>query len=558
MRALSGIEGQILPSPMGADRATDAVDVDVNALGCAKCRWGIFGCNSCRATPVCDRSRCPPLEARPGYKKYAASRGIAVVSKKKTGDAVRETTGKRGRAREEEGETPKEVLVEKKRKTEETRREERDVDRAATAPSTSRPEPVVPTPPVEKVITAEVDCGRHRAAVIGRKGDRLQALQWKSGTKMWPDEARDGIVVIEGSEMKVSKARVLVKDAIEQAVGRAEMAKSAMQSPPKRKSLDVMSIVKDVRKASDVSAELRAPAMDAEAQRAVETFRSKLPNLSRNRDDMFECTQDALKMSTHEGVPETIVEAIDAGISDASTSARQRLTLFYLLDSIFQASRVDNRGGSSATHAAYSRAVRGHLMSIVKNLIAVVPVSETEMHNVEILEGGTEAEAHARHRRRAVQKVFHVWEKREVLSVNDIAAYGRKAISKYRHEALQRQVKEFDKRLERQPEAKVIVQADGKGADEFDDIAAMLGNQYGGISAGELNISALRSESVNRGGDEGGLVPFTHDAWPSPPQQDKAPPPLQLPPIQTPRHPPPPPIRYPYPPPPPPPPTSRR
>ena len=484
---------------MGADRAADDVDVDVNALGCAKCRWGIFGCNSCRATPVCDRSRCPPLEARPGYKKYAASRGIAVVAKKKTGDVVRETTGKRGRASEEEGETPKEVRVEKKRKTEETRREERDVDRAATAPSTSRPEPLVPTPPVEKVITAEVDCGGHRAAVIGRKGDRLQALQWKSGTKMWPDEARDGIIVIEGSEMKVSKARVLVKDAIEQAVGRAEMAKSAMQSPPKRKSLDVMSIVKDVRKASDVPAELRAPAVDAEAQQAVETFRSKLPNLSRNRDDMFECTQDALKMSTHEGVPETIVEAIDAGISDASTSARQRLTLFYLLDSIFQASRVDNRGGSSATHAAYSRAVRGHLMSIVKNLIAVVPVSETEMHNVEILEGATQAEAHARHRRRAVQKVFHVWEKREVLSVNDIAAYGRKAISKYRHEALQRQVKEFDKRLERQPEAKVIVQADGKGADEFDDIAAMLGNQYGGISAGELNISALTEDLLISG-----------------------------------------------------------
>jgi len=191
-------------------------------------------------------------------------------------------------------------------------------------------------------------------------------------------------------------------------------------------------------------------------------------------------------------------------------------------------------------------------MSIVKNLIAVVPVSEAEMHNVEILEGTTQAEAHARHRRRAVQKVFHVWEKREVLSVNDIAAYGRKAISKYRHEALQRQVKEFDKRLERQPEAKVIVQADGKGADEFDDIAAMLGNQYGGISAGELNISALRSENVNRGGDEGGSMPFAHDDWPSPPRQGKAPPPPPpMPPPQAPRHPLPPPIGYPRPPPPP-------
>jgi hypothetical protein len=534
---------------MGADRAADDVDVDV--LGCSKCRWGVFGCGSCRATPVSDRARCPSLEERPGYKKYAASRGIAVAAIAKTAEAVNETAKRR---REDEVETPKEVKVEKKRKTEETR-EERDGDRVATEPSTSRPELVVPTPPMEKVITAEVDCGGHRVAVVGRKGDRLQALQWKSGTKMWPDEARDGIIMISGSEMKVSKARVLVKDAIQQAVERVEMAKSAMQSPPKRKSLDVMSIVKDVRKASDVPAELRVPAVDAESQRAVEMFRSKLPNLSRNREDMFECTQDALKMSSHEGVPETIVEAIDAAISDASTSARQRLTLFYLLDSIFQASRVDNRGGSSATHAAYSRAVRGHLMSIVKNLIAVIQVSESEMHNVEVLDGVTQAEAHARHRRRAVQKVFHVWEKREVLSVNDIAAYGRKAISKYRHEALQRQVKEFDKRLERQPDAKVIVQADGKGADEFDDIAAMLGNQYGGISAGELNISALRSESVNRGGGEGGSVSFARDAWPLLPQQDKAPPPPPLPPMpppQTPRHPPPPPTGYPYPPPPPP------
>lgn len=128
-------------------------------------------------------------------------------------------------------------------------------------------------------------------------------------------------------------------------------------------------------------------------------------------------------------------------------------------------------------------------------MIMVIKVDEaTEMKDVEVPVDATIGEAHARYRRQAVQKILSLWEKREVLAPNDIAI-GKKAISKFRHEALKKQVREFDRRLERQPEAKIKVQSDGLNANEFDDIAAMLGNQYGGIDVNVLDLSMLRSKN---------------------------------------------------------------
>ena len=117
------------------------------------------------------------------------------------------------------------------------------------------------------------------------------------------------------------------------------------------------------------------------------------------------------------------------------------------------------------------------------------------MKDVEVLPGASVGEAHARHRRRAVQKVLSIWEARGVLGQNELAI-GKKAISKFRHEFLKKQAKEFDKRLERQPEARIKVQADGVDADALDDMAAMLGNQYGGINTAELDLSALTTNGA--------------------------------------------------------------
>jgi hypothetical protein len=126
-------------------------------------------------------------------------------------------------------------------------------------------------------------------------------------------------------------------------------------------------------------------------------------------------------------------------------------------------------------------------------MIAIVRIDEaTEMKGVEVQDGATIGEAHARHRRRAVQKVLSIWEGREVLSETEILI-GKQAISKFRHEKVKQQAKEFDRRLQRQPEPAIKVQADGVNADEFDDIAAMLGNQYGGIDVGDIDLSLLRS-----------------------------------------------------------------
>ena len=130
-------------------------------------------------------------------------------------------------------------------------------------------------------------------------------------------------------------------------------------------------------------------------------------------------------------------------------------------------------------------------------MIAVIKIDEsTEMKDVEVLPGASVGEAHARHRRRAVQKVLSIWEARDVLGQNELAI-GKKAISKFRHEFLKKQAKEFDKRLERQPEARIKVQADGVDADALDDMAAMLGNQYGGINTAELDLSALRQTQAH-------------------------------------------------------------
>ena len=112
-----------------------------------------------------------------------------------------------------------------------------------------------------------------------------------------------------------------------------------------------------------------------------------------------------------------------------------------------------------------------------------------------------------------MQKVLSIWEARDVLGQNELAI-GKKAISKFRHEFLKKQAKEFDKRLERQPEARIKVQADGVDADALDDMAAMLGNQYGGINTAELDLSALRQTTVM--GTSSSQAHSSRDASPRP------------------------------------------
>ena len=495
-----------------------------DVLGCPKCRWSLGGCAVCRKTPRVDRRGCPPLEERAGYAKYAKSAGLDAAVRAKRAPSAR-ATGKKGAGKKAkanpaadfvdssvedyetiDGEASVENVDEgfcapEREKTEKT---SAPVKRLSV-PSTERPTTSEATAE-EKTLTVEFDCEGYSADVIGKKGENQQVLQWKSGADVRAHPSKDSFIEIRGTLAKIVKAKVLVKESMEKAKQREKERASAPKIPAKRPSLDIMSIVQNVKTTAykdplENQRESQQVTLNAHADATVKRFISKLPELKRTRPIIFEYTQDALAVSKYEGVPEAVVSALRDRISQEETSASERLSMWYLLDSIAQASCVDAWVGSEATHAMYVRALRRHLSDIVKYMIAVIKIDEsTEMKDVEVLPGASVGEAHARHRRRAVQKVLSIWEARDVLGQNELAI-GKKAISKFRHEFLKKQAKEFDKRLERQPEARIKVQADGVDADALDDMAAMLGNQYGGINTAELDLSALRQTQAHSSRD---------------------------------------------------------
>ena len=495
-----------------------------DVLGCPKCRWSLGGCAVCRKTPRVDRRGCPPLEERAGYAKYAKSAGLDAAVRAKRAPSAR-ATGKKGAGKKAKA-NPAADFVDSSVEDYETIDGEANVEnvdegfcaperektektsapvKRLSVPSTERPTTSEATAE-EKTLTVEFDCEGYSADVIGKKGENQQVLQWKSGADVRAHPSKDSFIEIRGTLAKIVKAKVLVKESMEKAKQREKERASAPKIPAKRPSLDIMSIVQNVKTTAykdplENQRESQQVTLNAHADATVKRFISKLPELKRTRPIIFEYTQDALAVSKYEGVPEAVVSALRDRISQEETSASERLSMWYLLDSIAQASRVDARGGSEATHAMYVRALRRHLSDIVKYMIAVIKIDEsTEMKDVEVLPGASVGEAHARHRRRAVQKVLSIWEARGVLGQNELAI-GKKAISKFRHEFLKKQAKEFDKRLERQPEARIKVQADGVDADALDDMAAMLGNQYGGINTAELDLSALRQTQAHSSRD---------------------------------------------------------
>ena len=489
-----------------------------DVLGCPKCRWSLGGCQKCRATPHTNRASCPPMSERAGYAKYAASRGIKVARRSRGGEKAGKAKGDAGRKAkkakrawsDEDSDEYEEVRKEGEVADDEDWRTTKAVGTIGTGArgglvSSVEHEraktPKSPTP--EPGIWIEVDCGNAQALVyvMGKNSDNIPVLQWKSGASLRCHPTKNAVVEIWGAEKNVEKAEALVAERIKQHEERKKTLADRPKTPVaavKRPSLDVMSIVNDIRTQSmreDTRGEPEeaSSSLSSAARSAVDAFISKLPDLRMSRQVMYEYTQEALSISKYEAVPEVLVSTLRERIADLATSASTRLTLFYLLDSIVQASRVDARGGSEATHAMYKKALRKHLTDIVKHMIAIVRIDEaTEMKGVEVQDGATIGEAHARHRRRAVQKVLSIWEGREVLSETEILI-GKQAISKFRHEKVKQQAKEFDRRLQRQPEPAIKVQADGVNADEFDDIAAMLGNQYGGIDVGDIDLSLLRS-----------------------------------------------------------------
>ena len=373
--------------------------------------------------------------------------------------------------------------------------------------SVARAEPAKAVVVEDGIIHVSFRCGGRVSTVLGRKGETAQALRWKSGATVEAHPTEEDTVVITGTKAKVDKAKELIREIVEQADEKAAArAAAGLKVAPKapRPSLDVMSIVKEIRKDSVASTDRQGEdhtKMSDSAKANLKEFIMKLPELSLNRTVMGNFTQEALDIAKFDGVPDACINALKERIEAPYTTAPERLTLFYLIDSITQASRVEARGGSHALHALFARALSRNMRELIKAMIAVVKVDESQMKNVEVPEGATIAEAHARHRRKMVQKVLAIWEGREVLSKTQISV-AKSTISEYRHENLQKKARAFDKKLERQAVPKVKVQADGINADEFDDIAAMLGNQYGSVhdvigSSGMLaNLARLRATSL--------------------------------------------------------------
>ena len=507
------------PSP-DDDVSPASSRVDADAIGCAKCRWSLVGCAKCRVSAPSDRSRCPPLEERPGYARYAASRGLAMTTKprgreggararKKSGGGEEESEASEDEAGGTEARRVKSARVSEAVAIEASMREkaaavvvaaaaaerERERERAAAEREAVR---------ADSQFKVDVDCGPFRSEVVGKNGDNLRILRFKAGAQIQAHATSETLVEVYGTREAIVKAKALIAEVMQKAEEKRK-ARASTPLQPRKPSLDVMSIVNDIKRPAMreqyeimpgklvLDAEEPEDTLSPEARAAVQMFVDKLPTLNKSRVTIAEFTNDALAISSYEGVPAFIVSTIRDRIASETSSATTRLTLLYLLDSIAQACRIESRGGSDATHAMYVRALRRNLSDIVKHMITIIKIDEaTEMKDVEVPLDATVGEAHARYRRQAVQKILALWEKREVLAPSDIAI-GKKAISKYRHEALKKQAREFDKRLQRQPEAKIKVQSDGLNANEFDDIAAMLGNQYGGIDANVLDLSALRS-----------------------------------------------------------------
>ena len=465
-------------------------------LGCPKCRWSQNGCAVCRAKPYSGKSVRPPPSERP-RQRYV----------RKNADGAGKKTSKPGKKRKErEPETASdeeyEVVDENVAST--SQPPERERPAPVSMKSTEREKEVVVE---EVVIDVTFRCGGRVSAVIGRKGETAQALRWKSGATVAAHPTEEDTVVITGTKAKVDKAKTLIREIIQQAEEKAAARAAVGPKPtPKasRPSLDVMSIVKEIRKDSSAPSTARQIEDDAKmsdsAKAKLEEFIVKLPELSLSRTVMGQFTQEALDIAKYDGVADACINALKERIEATYTPATERLTLFYLIDSIAQASRVEARGGSHALHALFARALSRNIRELIKAMIAVVKVDDAQMKNVEVPDGATISEAHARHRRKAVQKVLAIWEGREVLSKTQISA-AKSTISEYRHENLQKKARAFDKKLERQAVPKVKVQADGCNADEFDDIAAMLGNQYGSVqdvigSTGMLaNLASLRAPS---------------------------------------------------------------
>jgi len=471
-------------------------------LGCPKCRWSLKGCQKCRESPYTGSSARPPLNERPGARPrgrraHLSENGdVSKPAKKSKVKAAKSRVIASDSSSDDEYEAVDE-------KAAAAASQPRPVERASViAIAKGKPKDEELKQEVqEEMITVLVRCGERLGAVMGRKGETVQALRWKSGASIERHPTEEDAIVVSGSKSKVIKAKALISEVIAQAEAKAKAkAESGPKSLtlPQRKSLDVMSIVKEIRRDSNTAAERQVEEenkLSDAAKSALQDFTLKLQDLTRSRSVMFQFTQDALDISKYEGIPEACVRAIKDRIEAVWTSAPDRLTLFYLLDSVAQASRVESRGGSHALHATFARSLSRHIRELIKAMIAVVKVDETQMKNIEVPEGASLAEAHARHRRKAVQKVLAIWEGREVLSKAQISA-AKNAISEYRHENLIRHAREFDKKLERQAEPKVKVQADGLHADEFDDLAAMLGNQYGsaqGIVSSRDVLASLRA-----------------------------------------------------------------
>ncbi|CAL50379.1 ENTH/VHS [Ostreococcus tauri] len=539
---------------------TPDAEIDVaDRVGCAKCRWSLGGCGSCRTQPPSDRARCPPLHARPGYVAWAKRNGIVVNARAKAATRARTekmTEGARKKAKTRETADSDEAEFEEATRAKRATTLEREADRETVNRETAERAVVERTreaaareaaareaaarEAAAKQFTVDVDCGRFRSDIVGRHGDNLKVLRFKSGARVQVHPENETMIQVYGTRERIVKAKEAITEALQKAEERAKERAARGTTPvkPKKPALNVMNIVNDMKKPIERDSlealaalqdrsqteEAEVAMLDAQSQAAVDDFLGKLSQITRSRQSIFEITSVALAMSSREGVPEAVVSTLREQMSNESTSASTRLTLLFVVDSIAQASNVESRGGSHAVHAMYTRALRKHIADIIKHVIAVIKVDEaTEMKGVEVPDGATIGEAHARYRRQAVQKVLAIWEKRGVMGANDIAI-GKKAISKFRHEHLKKRAREFDARLERQPEAKIKVQSDGLNANEFDDIAAMLGNQYGGIDASGIDLSMLRAKRVDDAADTPASPKHTQKVymdWDSaPPQGD--------------------------------------
>ena len=165
---------------------TPDAEVDVaDRVGCAKCRWSLGGCGSCRTKPPSDRARCPPLHARPVYVAWAKRNGIVVDARAKAATRARTekmTEGARKTTTTVEAEF--EEATRAKRATTLEREADREaVDREAAeravvelareaaareaAAREAAAREAAAREAAEKQFTVDVDCGRFRSDIVG-------------------------------------------------------------------------------------------------------------------------------------------------------------------------------------------------------------------------------------------------------------------------------------------------------------------------------------------------------------------------------------------------------